>query len=105
MITYSINAHPVIALMFSQTGTDVLPRRDEGSDKPSATIEPHRIMVPTRIRTQAAGLKSDVVTIILPRPTKRSPREIFYNMTQSNVLQLLLYYISHPATEFQGYFE
>ena len=25
MITYSINAHPVIALMFSQTGTDVLP--------------------------------------------------------------------------------
>ena len=57
MITYSINAHPVIALMFSQTGTDVLPRRDEGSDKPSATIEPHRIMVPTRTRTQAAGLK------------------------------------------------
>ena len=55
MITYSINAHPVIALMFSQTGTDVLPRREEGSDKPSATIEPHRIMVPTR--TQAAGLK------------------------------------------------
>ena len=57
MITYSINAHPVIALMFSQTGTDVLPRRDEGSDKPSATIEPYRIMVPTRTRTQAAGLK------------------------------------------------
>ena len=56
-ITYSINAHPVIALMFSQTGTDVLPRRDEGSDKPSPTIEPHRIMVPTRTRTQAAGLK------------------------------------------------
>ena len=27
-----------------QTGSDVLPRRDEGSDKPSATIEPHRIM-------------------------------------------------------------
>jgi hypothetical protein len=50
MITYSINAHPVIALMFSQTGTDVLPQRDEGSDKPSATIEPHRIMVPTRTR-------------------------------------------------------
>ena len=57
MITYSINAHPVIALMFSQTGTDVLPRRDEGSDRPSVTIEPHRIMVPTRTRTQAAGLK------------------------------------------------
>ena len=57
MITYSINAHPVIALMFSQTGADVLPRRDEGSDKPSATIEPHRIMIPTRTRTQAAGLK------------------------------------------------
>ena len=57
MITYSINAHPVIALMFSQNGTDVLPWRDEGSDKPSATIEPHRIMVPTRTRTQAAGLK------------------------------------------------
>ena len=57
MITYSINAHPAIALMFSQTGTDVLPRRDEGSDKPSATIEPHRIMVPTRTRTQTAGLK------------------------------------------------
>ena len=56
-ITYSINAHPVIALMFSQTGTDVLPRRDEGCDKPSATIEPLRIMVPTRTRTQAAGLK------------------------------------------------
>ena len=43
MITYSINAHPVIALMFGQTGTDVLPRRDEGSDKPSATIEPHTV--------------------------------------------------------------
>ena len=57
MITYSINAHPVIALMFSQTGTGVLPRRDEGSDKPSATIEPHRIMVQNRTRTQAAGLK------------------------------------------------
>ena len=57
MITYSINAHPVIALMFNQTGTDVLPRRDEGSDKPSATIEPHRIMVATRTRTQATGLK------------------------------------------------
>ena len=57
MITYSINVHPVIALMFSQTGTDVLPRRDEGSDKPSATIEPHRILVQTRTRTQAAGLK------------------------------------------------
>ena len=57
MITYSSNAYPVIALMFSQTGTDVLPLRDEGSDKPSATIEPHRIMVPTRNRTQAAGFK------------------------------------------------
>ena len=57
MITYSINAHPVIALMFSQTGTDVLPRRDEGSDKPSATIEPHRIIAPSRTRTRAAGLK------------------------------------------------
>ena len=44
MITHSINAHPVIALMFSQTGTDVLPRRDEGPDKLSATISPHRIM-------------------------------------------------------------
>ena len=43
--------------MFSQAGTEVLPRRDEGSDKPSVTIEPHRIMVPTRTRTQAAGLK------------------------------------------------
>ena len=57
MITYLINAHPVIALMFSQTDTDVLPRRDEGSDKPSATIEPHRIIVPTRTRTQATELK------------------------------------------------
>ena len=28
--------------MFSQTGNDVQPRRNEGSDKPSATIEPHR---------------------------------------------------------------
>ena len=54
MITYSINAHPAIALMFSQTGTDVLPRRDEGSDASRATIEPHRIMVPTRTQTQAA---------------------------------------------------
>ena len=60
MITYSINVHPVVALMFSRTGTNVLPLRDEGSDKPSATIEPHRIMVPrlpTRIWTRAAGLK------------------------------------------------
>ena len=53
MITYSINAYPVVILMFSQTGTDLLPLRDEGSDKPSATIEPHR--------------KSDVVTIVLPQ--------------------------------------
>ena len=35
----------------------LLPRRDEGSDKPSATIEPHRIMVKSQTRTQAAGLK------------------------------------------------
>ena len=45
MRIYSINVHPVIALMVSQTGTDVLPRRDERSDKPNAMIEPHRIMV------------------------------------------------------------
>ena len=78
MKTYSINVHPVIALMFSQTGTDVLPRRDEGSDKPSATIEPHRIMmVQTRTRTQAVGLKvhytiaahytTDTIQIQIPR--------------------------------------
>ena len=43
--------------MFSWTGTDVLPRMNEGSDKPSATIEPRRIMVPTRTWTWAAGMK------------------------------------------------
>ena len=30
------------------------------------------------------------------------PLEIFYNMTQSDVL-LLLYYIFHPISEFRGY--
>ena len=34
--------------MFSQSGTDVLLRRDEGSGKPCAMIEPNKIMVPTR---------------------------------------------------------
>ena len=43
--------------MFIQTGTDVLPRRDEGSDEPSAMIEPHRIMVQTRTQKRSAGLK------------------------------------------------
>ena len=47
MITYAVNAHPVVALMFTQTVTVVRLRMDEDSDKPSATIEPHRIMVPT----------------------------------------------------------
>ena len=35
-----------------------LPRRDEGSDKPSATIEPHRIMVPTQ--TQGGRIESSM---------------------------------------------
>ena len=36
----SINLHaPVTAFMFSWSGTDVLPRRDEGSGKPRAMIE------------------------------------------------------------------
>ena len=43
--------------MFSPTSTYVLPGRDKGSDKPSATIEPNRIMVPSKISTWAAGLK------------------------------------------------
>ena len=47
-----------MALMFSQTGTDVLPRRDEGSDLPSATIEPHRIMVPTRDSNPGGRIES-----------------------------------------------
>ena len=57
MITYTIKVHPVIALMFSQTGTDVLPRRDEDLDEFSAAIEPHRIMVQTWTQTRAGGLK------------------------------------------------
>ena len=43
--------HTVIALMFSQTGTDVLPHGGWRLE-----IKPHRIMVPTRTRTQAAWL-------------------------------------------------
>ena len=36
----SINLHaPVTAFMFSCSGTNVLPRRDEGSGKPCAVIE------------------------------------------------------------------
>ena len=36
----SINLHdPVTAFMFSCLGTNVLPRRDEGSGKPCAVIE------------------------------------------------------------------
>ena len=36
----SINLHaPVSAFMFSCSGTDVLPRRDEGLGKPCAVIE------------------------------------------------------------------
>ena len=36
----SINLHaPVTALMFSCSGTNVLPWRDEGSGKPCAVIE------------------------------------------------------------------
>ena len=36
----SINLHaPVTAFMFSCSGTDVLPRREEGSGKPCAVIE------------------------------------------------------------------
>ena len=56
-VSFKTVLNAVIALMFSQTGTDVLPRRDEGSDNPSAKVEPHRIMVPTRTGIQAAGLK------------------------------------------------
>ena len=36
----SINLHaPVTAFMFSCSGTDVLPQRDGGSDKPCVVIE------------------------------------------------------------------
>ena len=50
MMTFSTNAHSVIVLilMFSQTGTNVLSRRNAGSDKPNATIEHLKIMIPTR---------------------------------------------------------
>ena len=54
---FSTNAHLVIALIFSQIGTDVLPRSVEGSKYTSATIESHGIMVPTRSWTRAGGLK------------------------------------------------
>ena len=35
----------VAIFMFSLTGTYVLSQRNEGSDKPSVTIEPHRIII------------------------------------------------------------
>ena len=43
-----INLHaPVTTFMFSCSGTDVRPRRDEGSGKrPVQSIEPHRILAP-----------------------------------------------------------
>ena len=45
----SINLHaPVTAFMFSCSGTDILHRRDEGSDEPVQSLEPHRISAPTR---------------------------------------------------------
>ena len=69
MITYSIFAHQVTALLFSQTGTDLLPRRNGDLDKPSATINPYKIMVLTRTWTRAVGLKSEVVVITQLRHT------------------------------------
>ena len=66
---FSIKPHPVIALMFSQTDTAVLSRRDEGSDKPSVMIKSHRIMISTQTWTLAARLKvryHNQPTIILP---------------------------------------
>ena len=55
--------------MFIQAGADALlvPRSGEGSDIPSAMIEPYRIMVSTRTRTGRPDWKSDVVTIALQR--------------------------------------
>ena len=55
--------------MFSQTGTDVLPRMDDGLDKPIATIEPHRIRVPLGLEPRRPDCKSDVVAIIYYRGT------------------------------------
>ena len=57
MKTYLINVHPVIALMFRWTSTNVLPWKNEGLDKHSAITEPYRIMVLTQTWIWAAWLK------------------------------------------------
>ena len=98
MITYSINVHmivhPVLVLMSSQTGTDVPPRRVEGSDKPRATIKPHRIIIPTQTRNRPAGLKvrCTVVTIIQPRHTAHCLVKYCYSIVmvsqKNHIIQL-----------------
>ena len=88
MITYSINAHPVIALMFSQTGTDVLPWRDEGSGKPSATIEPHRIMVPDSDSNPGGQIESPM---LLPLYYRGSYLQQI--LKQSSVISFIACYI------------
>ena len=45
----SINLHvPVKAFMFSCSGADVLPQREEAQVSLVQSIEPHRILAPTR---------------------------------------------------------
>ena len=41
-------------------------RRDKSSDNPSATIELHRVMVQTRIRTLATRSEADFIAITPP---------------------------------------
>ena len=44
-LTYSFQFIPNHSFAFSQTGTKVLPGKNEGSDRPNAEIKSHRIMV------------------------------------------------------------
>ena len=49
---------------------NVLPWRDEGSVSPVQSIEPHRILAPTRdLNQEPPGPESRVVTTILPLPS------------------------------------
>ena len=55
----SNHTHSKLLIMFSQSGTDVLPQRDEGSIKLKIGFEPG-----------CTDWKSEVVTITPPRHTK-----------------------------------
>ena len=67
------DSHPVAVLMFDITGTQcTTPKGMKARVSPMLSIEPHRILAPTRDSNQeppGPGPQSKVVTTILPRHT------------------------------------